>query len=57
MAARSNDQGIVKKIKTSRKPASKPPKSKEEGSTTILYRIGASAPKRNRLHMCGQDMV
>lgn len=30
-----NGKGIVKKIKTSRKPAAKHPESKDEGSTTI----------------------
>lgn len=35
MVAMCNDGGIVKNIETSRKPAAKHPKSKDEGSTTI----------------------
>lgn len=48
MVAMCNGGGIVKNIETSRKPAAKHPKSKDEGSTTILYGVGASASKRNK---------
>ena len=48
MVAMCNDGGIVKNIETSRKPAAKHPKSKDEGSTTILYGVGASASKWNK---------
>lgn len=48
VVAMCNDGGIVKNIETSRKPAAKHPKSKDEGSTTILYGVGVSASKRNK---------
>ena len=48
MVAMCNGGGIVKNIETSRKPAAKHPKSKDEGSTTTLYGVGASASKRNK---------
>ena len=48
MVAMCNGGDIVKNIETSRKPAAKHPKSKDEGSTTILYGVGASASKRNK---------
>lgn len=50
IVAMCNGKGMVKNIEASRKPAAKHPKSKDEGSTTILYGVGASASKRNKLY-------
>lgn len=43
--AMRNGKGTVKKIKTTRKSATKLLKIREEGSTTILYGVGISMPK------------
>lgn len=45
MGANRNRKDRVKKIKTSRKPATKHLEKEDGGSTTILYGVGTSVPK------------